>query len=75
MAAPLGGLVEQMRVDVGQEVKKGELLVQVDRKMYAAQQKLAKVELKDAERELARVESMGKAVASARVVSEETSTG
>jgi RND family efflux transporter MFP subunit len=67
VAAALGGAVEKVPVDVGDVVAQGDVLARVDTKMQAANVKLIKVELKDARRELTRLQSMGKSVAAARV--------
>jgi membrane fusion protein (multidrug efflux system) len=67
LAAAQGGFVESVLVSSGDKVKKGQAIAYVDTSVYNAQAKLTKVELDDAERELARLEQLGKAVASARV--------
>lgn len=67
LAAALGGYVEQVLVESGDTVKKGQVLVKVDTGTHFAQYQLTKVELDDATRELERIEKLGKSVASARV--------
>ncbi len=67
VAAAVGGLVEKVPVDVGDFVKKGAVLARVDSRMQGANLKVLKVELADTERELGRLESMGKSVPRARV--------
>ena len=67
VAAALGGAVEKVPVDVGDVVRRGAVLARVDTKMQSANLNLIKVELKDARRELERLKSMGKSVATARV--------
>ncbi len=72
LAAPNGGLIETMKLKVGDRVRKGETVAKVDSRLMAANSSLAKVEVKDAERELERLRSMGKAVARVRVDQAET---
>jgi len=67
LASALGGFVERVLVDTGAEVKKDQVLVYVDSNTHGAQAKLTRVELDEAKRELARVEGLGKAIASVRV--------
>lgn len=67
LAAPMGGLIEKMSLEVGDTVIKGQVVAKVDSSLMAAQLQLTRVEVKDAERELDRLESMGKAVARVRV--------
>lgn len=72
VAASIGGLVEKVKVDVGDEVKKGDVLARVDTRLMAAQSRLSRVEIKDAKREHERLEKLGKTVASSRVDAAET---
>lgn len=58
LAASQGGFIEQVRVQVGDEVRKGELLVKVDTALYKARQSQAAAELTAAKRELARLEKI-----------------
>lgn len=67
LAAALGGFVEAVKVENGATVKQGQPIAYVDTSVHNAQAKLTKIEVDDAKRELARLESLGKAVASARV--------
>jgi RND family efflux transporter MFP subunit len=67
LAAPMGGLVEKLSLEVGDQVDSGDVIAKVDSKLMAAQLQLTRVEVKDAKRELERLESMGKAVARVRV--------
>ena len=67
LAAALGGYVERVLVESGQEVAKGQLIARVDTSTHGAQLELVRVELEDAKRELARLRKMGKAIASSRV--------
>ncbi len=67
LAAALGGYVERVLVESGQKVTKGQVIARVDSSTHAAQLGLVKVELEDAQRELERLNKMGKAIARARV--------
>lgn len=67
LASALGGFVERVAVETGQRVKKNKVIAYVDTRTHAAQARLTKVELDEATRELARLERLGDAVASARV--------
>jgi membrane fusion protein (multidrug efflux system) len=67
LAAALGGYVERVLVESGQQVTKGQVIARVDTSTHAAQLALVKVEVEDAARELERLTKMGKAVARARV--------
>ena len=67
LASALGGFVEKVLVETGAEVKKNQVLVYVDSSTYGAQARITRVEVDEAKRELARVERLGKAIASARV--------
>ena len=67
IASAMGGIIERLNVDDGDEVRAGERIAEVDRKLYAAQRSIAAVEHDDAERELERVQGMGGAVASQRI--------
>lgn len=67
LAASLGGFVEQVMVQSGAQVKQGQLIARIDTSTHGAQLAIAKVELEDAKRELSRLETMGQAVAAARL--------
>lgn len=67
LASALGGFVERVVVETGAQVKKNAPIAYVDTRTHGAQVRLTKVELDEAERELGRLERLGKAVASARV--------
>ncbi|MCG5051658.1 MAG: efflux RND transporter periplasmic adaptor subunit [Myxococcales bacterium] len=67
LAAALGGYVEQVMVSSGQKVQQNQIIARVDATTHAAQLDLAKVELDESERELARIQQMGQAVAQARI--------
>ncbi len=67
LGAALGGYVEKVLVRSGQNVTKGQVIARVDSSTHSAQLALTRVELDDAERELRRVNKLGKAIASARV--------
>jgi membrane fusion protein (multidrug efflux system) len=67
LGAALGGFVEAVLVHNGATVKKGQALAYVDAGVHNAQAKLTKIEVDDAKRELERLESLGKSIASARV--------
>ena len=67
VAAALGGFVEHVAVDVGDRIKAGGLIAKIDTKMQVAQRELAEVEVSEARRELARLESLGTSVAKSRI--------
>jgi len=69
LASPLGGFVESVHVKSGRAVKPGALLARIDTQVQAAQLQLAAIEVADATRELARLETLGEAVPQARVES------
>ena len=66
LASALGGFVERVVVKTGAKVKANTPIAYVDTRTHAAQTRLTKVEVDEAERELARLEKLGKVVASAR---------
>lgn len=72
LGAALGGYVERVMVNSGDTLTKGQLIARIDSSTHGAQLSLSKVELGDAEQELARVKKLGKAIASARVDAAET---
>ena len=59
LAAANGGYVEKVLVRRGDEVKKGQTLVQVDATLYAAQLEQANAQAAQADAELRRAEAMG----------------
>lgn len=67
LASAMGGFIESVRVEAGNSIEKGKPIAYVDTGLYNAQAKLTNVEVADAKRELARLERLGKSVASARV--------
>lgn len=67
VASAMGGYVESISVEVGDIVKKGALLAKVDSSLHGANKALVEVELDDAERELKRLESLGKSIPTSRV--------
>ena len=67
VASAMGGYVESIHVEVGDIVKKGALLAKVDSSLHSANKALVEVELDDAERELKRLESLGKSIPTSRV--------
>lgn len=67
VAASLGGFVEKMDLETGDTVKKGQVIAKVDSRLHGANRKLAKVEVEDAKRELARLQSLKGAVTKVRV--------
>jgi membrane fusion protein (multidrug efflux system) len=67
VAAALGGFVESVDVDVGDLVKKGQVLAKVDTSLQSANRALAKVEVEEAKREYNRIKGLGKAITKARI--------
>lgn len=59
LASALGGLVERVAARDGQEVRRGQVLVQVDSEVYAAQVDQAAAQLALAESELERLTTLG----------------
>ncbi len=72
LGSALGGFVEKVLVETGDSVKKNQVLVYVDSSSHSAQARVTRIELDEANRELVRIEGLGKAVASARVDSART---
>lgn len=67
IASPQGGLIEGVHVRKGQRVKRGQLLVTVDRTLHATRLKRAELELLSAERELARAQALGHSIPKAEI--------
>lgn len=67
LASSQGGFVEHVRAEVGDEVRKGQLLVKVDTALYHARQGQAGAELTAAKRELARAKKIQAMVAQAEL--------
>ncbi len=67
IASPQGGLIEGVHVKKGQRVKRGQLLVTVDRTLHATRLKRAELELRSAERELARAQALGASIPKAEI--------
>lgn len=59
LAAALGGYVEAVAVEDGEEVREGQLLVRIDGELYAAQKDQAEARLALAEGELERLGQLG----------------
>lgn len=59
LAAAQGGLVEDVRVEAGERVAKGDVLVVIDRDIYAAQVAQAEAQRDQAQAELERTEALG----------------
>jgi len=72
LSAPLGGFVESVRVTDGQRVNRGQTLVRVDAAIRAVELEQARIERRDAERQLARAERLGQAMAAAEREARET---
>ncbi|TPV94369.1 MAG: efflux RND transporter periplasmic adaptor subunit [Myxococcales bacterium FL481] len=72
VASALGGFIEHVAVDVGDEVKAGGLIAKIDTKMQVAQRELADVEVAEARRELSRLQNLGSAVAKSRTDAAQT---
>jgi len=67
LGASQGGYVESVEVEVGQEVKKGDLLFRVDRSLYQARLAQVQAEVKAARREVNRIKKAGRAIAAAEL--------
>lgn len=67
LASALGGYIERVRVKEGDRVKAGQVLATVDSATHSARQGRASVELKSAERELQRTESIADSIPRAEV--------
>ncbi|MEM9073505.1 MAG: efflux RND transporter periplasmic adaptor subunit [Myxococcota bacterium] len=63
LAASLGGYVEAVRVEEGDEVRSGQLIARVDGATHGARLAQTRVELDAAERELERAQQLGDAIA------------
>lgn len=59
LASALGGFVERVPTRPGERVRAGQLLVAIDREVYAAQRDQAAAQLELAEGDLARTEALG----------------
>lgn len=59
LAAANGGFVEQVLVEQGDRVSRGQVLARVDASLHAAQLELAEAQLAQAEADLKRVEALG----------------
>lgn len=59
LASALGGLVEEVRVEAGDAVRKGEALVVVDRATHAAELARAEASLAQAQADLRRIDALG----------------
>lgn len=66
LSAPLGGYVERVLVEDGENVRRGAALLRVDSSVYSAQVAQAQVELDEAEREWARARRLGDALPDAQ---------
>ena len=58
LAAEIGGVITEMKTTKGAEVEKGEVLARIDHRHWEAQHRQAKVEERDATRDLARWQQM-----------------
>lgn len=67
LAAAMGGYIESVRVESGQEVRKGQILVLVDTATHIARRRQAKVELDSAKVELERAKKLGKTLPGAQL--------
>lgn len=67
LSAPLGGFIEKVPVEAGDEVRKGQILALVDTASHGARQAQAKVELDTAKVELDRQKKLGRATPQARL--------
>ncbi len=65
LASSQGGYVEAVDVEVGQTVKKGDVLFRIDRALYQARLAQVEAEVKSAKRELDRATKAGRAIAGA----------
>jgi len=67
LAAALGGFIEKVNVDAGDEVKKGQVLALVDTTSHQVRRNQTKVELDTAKRELDRAKKLGDALPAAQL--------
>ncbi len=67
LSAPLGGFIEKVPVEAGDEVHKGQILALVDTASHGARQAQAKVELDTAKVELDRQKKLGRATPQAKL--------
>lgn len=67
LASALGGFIEKVDVEAGDEVKKGETLALVDTTSHQVRRYQAKVELDTAKRELERADKLGDALPAAQL--------
>jgi len=72
LGAAMGGYVERVAVESGDQVRQGQVLVRVDSASHAARLRQARVEKDAAERELERARRLGDAIPSAQLDQAET---
>lgn len=72
LASPMGGYVESVAVDEGQDVRKGTSLVRVNSSVYAAQRDQAEAQRDLAASELERVKALGDLASAAQIQGAET---
>ncbi len=66
LASPLGGYVEGVYVDVGDQVKTGQALAATDRSIHEARLRQAKIQLDQATTDFEAIERAGKSIAKTR---------
>ena len=67
VASPLGGLVEEVLVNSGDQVEVDQILAKVDTQLQRANAEVLRIEVSESTREWKRLQSMGDSVASAKV--------
>lgn len=72
LAAPMGGYVEQVLVDPGQTVRKGQALARVDTRSRKAQLEIAEAQAEQAQAELGRIEKLGDGASKQQLLAAQT---
>ena len=72
LAAPMGGYVEQVLVDPGDSVRKGQALARVDTRSRGAQLEIAEAQAEQAAAELERMEKLGDGASKQQLLAAQT---
>ena len=73
LAAPMGGYVEQVLVDAGDRVNRGQALARIDTRSRSAQLEIAEAQAAQAQAELQRIEKLGDGASEQQLLAVQTS--